>query len=88
MDNFLDADCVFAALISNGIFTSKVWKNTMGTKPYYDVMFDLADSARRAGFVIYLTNNCHRIGRTALLNIAEQFKIPLGDILIRCAVTP
>jgi hypothetical protein len=86
MGDFLDADCVFAALISGGVFTLKVWKNTMGDKPYYDVMFEMAKSARMAGFVIYVTNDCHRIGRTALLNIARQFQIPLGDILTRCAV--
>ncbi|MDR2575531.1 MAG: hypothetical protein LBC52_03720 [Treponema sp.] len=88
MGDFLDADCVFAALISGGVFTMKVWKNTMGDKSYYHVMFDLASSARRAGFVIYVVEGCHQIGRTALINIARQFQISLGDILTRCAVAP
>ena len=86
MGDFLDADCVFATLISGGVFVLKVWKNTIGDKPYYHVMFDFAESARRAGFVIYVAEGCHRIGRTALINIARQFNIPLGDILTRCAV--
>jgi hypothetical protein len=84
MGDFLDADCVFAALISDGVFTLKVWKNTMGDKPYYNVMFEMAESARIAGFTIYVTDGCHRIGRTALLNIARRFQISLGDILTRC----
>ena len=78
MGDFLDADCVFATLISGGVFTLKVWKNTLGNKSFYNVIFDLAESARRAGFVVYVTEGCHRIGRTALLNIARQFQIPLG----------
>jgi len=88
MGDFLDADCVFSALISGGVFTQKVWKNTIGSKLDYNVMFDLAESARRAGFVIYVAEGCHRIGRTALLNIARRFQIPLGDILTRCAAVP
>ena len=86
MGNFLDADCVFATLITNGVFMLKVWKNTIGDKPHYNVMFDLAESARRAGFVVYITEGRHQIGRTALLNISRRFQIPLGDILTRCAV--
>jgi len=86
MGDFLDADCVFAALISAGVFTPKIWKNTIGNKLNYNVMFDLTESARMAGFVIYIVDGCHRIGRTALLNIARRFKISLGDILTRCAV--
>jgi hypothetical protein len=88
MADFLDADCVFGTLVSDGVFTLKVWKNTRGDKPYYNVMFDLASSARMAGFTIYVMDGRHRIGRTALLNIARQFQIPLGDILTRCAVVP
>jgi len=86
MGDFLDADCVFTTLISGGVFMLKVWKNTMGDKPHYHVMFDFAESARRAGFVVYVVGGCHRIGRKALLNIARQFQISLGDILTRCAV--
>lgn len=86
MGDFLDADCVFATLITDGVFTLKVWKNTMGDKPLYHVMFELAKSARTAGFVIYIRGGRHQIGRTALLNIARQFQIPMGDILTRCAV--
>jgi len=88
MGDFLDADCVFATLIGGGIFTLKSWKNTIGEKTYYNVLFELAESARTAGFVIYITEGRHQIGRTALLNIARRFQIPLGDILTRCAVAP
>ena len=86
MGDFLDAECVFSTLISDGVFTLKVWKNTAGEKTSYHVMFELVESARRAGFIIYIAEGRHCIGRTALLNIVRQFKFPLGDILTRCAV--
>jgi len=86
MGDYLDADCVFGTLISDGIFALKVWKNTLGEKPHYNVMFELSESARRAGFVVYIKESRHCIGRTALLNVAQRLNLPLRDILVRCAV--
>ena len=86
MDDFLDAECVFSTLISGGVFSFKIWKNTLGEKLTYHVSFELAESARRAGFLIYIKEERHCIGRTALLNIVRQFNFPLGDILTRCSV--
>ena len=83
MSDYLDAECVFVNLFSNSIFTFKVWKNTVGEKLSYQVSFELADSARRAGFLVYIKEARHCIGKTALLNISKQFNFPLGEILTK-----
>jgi len=88
MNDYLDAECVFAALISGGFFTKKVWKNTLGDKTNYHVMFELAEFPKTIGFVVYIIGGYHRIGRTSLINKVRQLNIPLGDILTRCAVVP
>jgi hypothetical protein len=54
MDGFLDAECVVSALFESGIFTRKAWKLDKVTASSYDVIFELADSARCAGFTIFV----------------------------------
>jgi hypothetical protein len=59
MDDFLDADCVMTALFEKGIFTKKTWRLEKITNNSYDVTFELADSPRIAGFVIYIKGTFH-----------------------------
>jgi hypothetical protein len=87
MDGFLDADCVINALFGAGVFTIKLWKLNKVTASSYDVSFEFADSARIAGFTIFIKGTYHCIGLTALLNRSRQFHIPVDDIILRCAIS-
>ena len=86
MNDFLDADCVINALFSKGVFVQKVWKLSRGTASNYDVNFEFTDSARIAGFTIYIKGTFHCIGLTALLNQARRFNIPVDDIVLQCTI--
>ena len=86
MDDFLDADCVIAALFEKGVFTKKLWKLSRGTASSYDVNFEFTDSARIAGFLFYIKGTFHCIGKTALLNQSKRFRIPVDDIIVQCAI--
>jgi hypothetical protein len=86
MNDFLDADCVIGALFAKGVFIQKIWKLSRGTANSYDVNFEFIDSARIAGFTIYIKGTYHCIGLTALLNQARRFSIPVDDIVLQCAI--
>jgi len=84
MDGLLDADCVITALFTKGVFTRKDWKLSRGTTSSYDVNFEFADSAKIAGFIVYIKGTYHCIGVTALLNQSRRFNIPVDDIILQC----
>ena len=89
MNGFLDADCVINVLFDKGILTRKLWKLNRGTASSYDVIFEFADSARIAGFAVYIIGTYHCIGLTALANQSRKFNIPvdvIDDIMARCAI--
>jgi hypothetical protein len=86
MDGFLDADCVINALFDKGVFSRKSWKLSKGIANSYDVIFEFANSARIAGFTVYIKGTYHCIGLTALVNQARQFNIPVDDIVLQCAI--
>ena len=86
MNGFLDADCVINALFDKGIFIRKLWKLSRGTVSSYDVVFEFADSARTAGFTVYIKGTYHCIGLTALANQSRRFRIPVDDIMAQCAI--
>jgi hypothetical protein len=54
MGDFLDAECVINVLFEKGVFTKKLWKLDKVSASSYDVSFELADSARIAGFTIFI----------------------------------
>jgi hypothetical protein len=86
MNDFLDADCVINALFTKGVFTRKTWKLSKVSASSYDITFEFTDSARVAGFTIYIRGTYHCIGITALLNQSRRFKIPVDDIFLQCAI--
>ena len=86
MDGFLDADCVISALFTKGVFTRKIWKLDRVTASSYDVNFEFTNSARIAGFTIYIKGTYHCLGLTALLNQSRRFNIPVDDIVLQCAI--
>jgi hypothetical protein len=86
MDGLLDADCVIDSLFKHGVFTKKLWKLDKVSASSYDVSFELADSARIAGFTIFIKGTYHCIGLTALLNHSRRFSIAVDDIISRCAL--
>jgi hypothetical protein len=86
MNGFLDADCVMSALFAKGVFTKKTWKLNRGTVSSYDVTFEFADSAKTAGFTIYIRGTYHCVGLTAILNQSRRFSIPVDDIILQCAI--
>jgi len=85
-NDYLEADCVLNALFAKGVFTKKDWKLNRVTASSYDASFELADSARIAGFTIYIIGTYHCIGRTALLNQARRFNLVVDDILVQCVI--
>jgi len=86
MRDYLEADCVIDALFAKGIFTKRDWKLGKVTSSSYDVSFEFADSARIAGFTIYIIGTYHCIGMTALLNQARRFNLAVDDLLVQCAI--
>jgi hypothetical protein len=86
MNDFLDADCVIRSLFEMGVFIKKIWKLSRGTTDSYDVTFEFAESARIAGFIIYIKGTYHCIGVTALLNQSRRFNIPVDDIISQCII--
>jgi len=86
MDGFLEADCVINALFIKGVFTRKAWKLSRGIANSYDVNFEFTNSARIAGFTVYIKGTYHCIGLTALLNQSRRFGIPVDDIVLQCAI--
>jgi len=86
VDGFLDADCVVNALFAKGVFVRKIWKLNMVTADSYDVVFEFKDSAKIAGFIVYIRGTRHCIGLTALVNQSRHFKIPIDDIILQCAI--
>jgi hypothetical protein len=86
MSELLDAECVINALFEKGIFTRKFWKLGKVSADSYDVTFELANSARIAGFTIFIRETYHCIGLTALLNHSRRFGIRVTDIASRCAL--
>jgi hypothetical protein len=87
MDGFLDADCVLNDLFNKSIFTRKLWKLEKGTASSYDVCFELADSARIAGFTIFIKGTYHCIGLTALCNHSRRFGVQVDDIISHCTLS-
>jgi hypothetical protein len=86
MNDFLNADSVTEALFDKGIFARKTWKLNRVTSKDYDVIFEFANSARIAGFTIYIKKTRHCIGLTALINWSRQFHIPIDDVMVKCAI--
>ena len=86
MDGFLDAECVMGALFDKGILTKKDWKLNKITASSYDVNFEFADSARIAGFVIYIKGTYHCVGTTALVNQAKRFNFQADSIISLCKI--
>ena len=86
MNDFLDADCVIGALFAKGVFTEKAWKLSKGTASSYDVTFEFANSAKIAGFTVYIKGTYHCIGLAALLNQSRRFNVPVDDIILQCAI--
>jgi hypothetical protein len=86
MNDFLDAECVISTLFKNGVFTKKQWKLDKVTASSYDVSFELADSARIAGFIIIIKGTYHCIGLTALRNHSRRFGISVDDIISLCTL--
>jgi hypothetical protein len=84
MEGFLDAECVITALFENGVFRKKLWKLEKITASSYDVCFELADSARIAGFTIFIKGTYHCLGSTALCNHSRRFNIPVDKIILDC----
>jgi hypothetical protein len=87
MTGYLDADCVFNTLFTKGVFTRKIWKLDRITANDYYVSFELVDSARIAGFTIYIRGTYHCIGITALNNQARRFGLSADDIIVQCAIS-
>jgi hypothetical protein len=86
MDGLLDAECVLDALFDHHVFTRKLWKLSKVTANSYDVLFEFEDSARCAGFTIFIQGTYHCIGLTALLNQSRRFKVPVDDIMVQCVL--
>jgi len=86
MDDFLDADCVINALFQRGVFTRKIWKLDRLTADSYVVNFEFLNSARIAGFIIYIKGTYHCVGKTALFNQSRRFNIPVDDIVLQCII--
>ena len=86
MTDFLEADCVLNALFAKDIFARKQWKLDRVTSSSYDVSFEFANSARIAGFTVYIKGTYHCIGITALINQARRFSLPVDDIIVQCAI--
>jgi len=86
LDDFLDADCVIKAFFDKGIFSKKVWKLSRGISSSYDVNFEFVNSAKIAGFTIYIKGTYHCIGITALLNQSRRFCVPVDDIILQCTI--
>jgi hypothetical protein len=86
MNDFLDADCVLNALFSKGVLIRKDWKLNKGTAIMYEVTFEFKETAKIAGFVIYIKGTYHCIGLTALINQSKRFHIPVDDIIVQCAI--
>jgi hypothetical protein len=85
MDGFLDAECVIGALFRNGVFIERQWKLNKVTASSYDVSFELANSARIAGFTIFIKGTYHCVGLPAILNHARGL-ISVDDIISLCAI--
>jgi hypothetical protein len=86
MDGFLDADCVINAFFEKDVFTKKPWKLSRGTTNSYYASFEFSNSARIAGFTIYIKGTYHCIGLTALLNQSRRFNVPVDDIMLQCII--
>jgi hypothetical protein len=85
-DDFLDAECVINALFKKGVFTKKQWKLNKVTASSYDITFEPVNSARIAGFIIFIKGTYHCMGLTALCNHSRRFGIPVDDIISLCAL--
>jgi hypothetical protein len=86
LNDFLDAECVFTALFNKGILTRKQWKLNRITANNYDVNFEFVNTARIAGFTVYIKGTYHCIGITAMVNQSKRFNIPVDDIMAQCAI--
>ena len=85
MPDFLNADCVISFLFELGILTPKKWHLPKATD-VYNVIFELADSPRTAGFAVYIQSGQHCIGTTALRNQSRRLLFPVENIIDRCQV--
>jgi hypothetical protein len=86
MPDFLDADCVISSLVNQGVLVSKNWHIPKATD-IYNVIFDLVDSSRAAGFAVFMATFNHAINGTGLKeNIIKSLK-PLFFIQLLCWLT-
>ena len=83
MPDFLDADCVISSLTKQGILTKKEWLIPKATE-VYNVIFEITDSPRTAGFAIYIRNNRHCIGTNALCNQSKRLAFTADSIIKEC----
>ena len=83
MPDFLDAECVISSLFEQKILTPKNWYLPKATE-IYDVIFEMADSPRIAGFAVYIRDGRHCIGTTALFNQSKRFVFPIERIIEKC----
>ena len=83
MPDFLDADCVISSLFEQGILTPKDWQIPKASD-VYNVIFEIADSPRTAGFAVFVRSGRHCIGTTALCNQSKRLVFPVRDIIDKC----
>jgi hypothetical protein len=87
MRDYLDADCVFTALIAKKIFNTFDWKIRRNNVVSYQVTFEHIKKTAISSFTVYIKEGRHCIGKTTLVNQAKRFHLPIDDVFLQCALS-
>jgi hypothetical protein len=84
MDVFLDAECVFNALITRDIITAQDWKNKHPETSQFTAHFSLTKSHGIISFEVRKKENRYFITTRSLEIVAYIQKLDIGDLYIDC----
>jgi hypothetical protein len=86
MDDYLEADCVIAALTAQGFLKQYDWKHLNTREFYYPTHFYHTSRKATISFFIYIKNRRHCITKSQLRVIAQCHNLNVDDIFIRCII--
>jgi hypothetical protein len=84
MDVFLDAECVFNALVKRGIIISQDWKNRHPETSRFTAHFSLTKSHGIISFEVRKKDSRYFITARSLEIIAHIKKLNIDDLYVKC----
>jgi hypothetical protein len=84
MTNYLEASCVFNALVALDLIVMTQWKHENTRELYYPVHFLYKGRRAIASFEVYIIKGQHCVRKSNLEVIAHRHNFDMSDISGKC----